>query len=155
MGQEQEGIFDYLLLLHIFSQFFCSDLSAPPVSEVPGVSEYWAFPRLCRKNIIIACGLLYIQREFSVSSNQLTYPSFTPFPLLSKCYCCTYSPPLCPQFYCLFCLPTAKCSGVFKSTWQPNTVYFNLPSKMKSLTSFIERTLKCSSWVTCPKLQGG
>lgn len=55
------------------ANFSVSDLSAPPVSEVPGVSEYWAFPRLCRKNII-ACGLLYIQLRFPFPQISLLTP---------------------------------------------------------------------------------
>lgn len=130
------------------ANFSVSDLSAPPVSEVPGVSEYWAFPRLCRKNII-ACGLLYISWGFRfLKSTHLPLIHTIPaFKMLLLCLSLSL-----PSILLSFYLP-AKCSGVFRAHVAKHVcsicqVRWNL------LTSFYREHWSHSSWVTCPS-QGG
>ena len=99
MGQGREGIFDYLLLLHIFSQFSCFwPECTPSFRSTWGLSILSLAASLQEEHYCLWAPLH--PAEVSVSSSQLTYPSFTPF-LLSKCYCCILSSSLCPQFYCL------------------------------------------------------
>lgn len=130
------------------ANFPVSDPSAPPVSEVPGVSAYWALPRLCRKNII-ACGLLYTQLRFPFPQVSLLTPHSH-----HSCFqnvIAVSSPPLFALNFTVFYLTTAKCSGVFRA-YVAKHVCSICQIRWNLLTSFYrEEHWSHSSWVTCAK----